>query len=377
MAKTNIIFNNKNYSIDDASLSAATAALKSHFSTVMNGTGAVINLGGTAYNVDSAKLSAATNAFVQHLGTIAGNGYKVVINGVEYSIDAAKVADAIAQLGATWEGTQTIGFPIIWNTKDVMGNTTVVFNEFQFVKVSDFAPSYEELAETILVVSNDITTSVQSVESYGNNVLAAYYEVIIASISEAGEIPEFGITFPETGLYAIDLGSRGLDFDIGLWTSDLYPLNGEVYCYGDYKYTYNNGWSVDINEEVVDRNQASYGVILENIKGKPVTNMVHTFTSCTNLTTAPVIPASVKDMTGTFQRCSKLTEAPVIPASVTNMDRTFSHCTDLIGAIEINANPPIYNACFDQVDMSNITLTGASTRLNEIGATGLNWTPIA
>lgn len=83
MAKTNIVFNNKNYSIDDASLSTASAALASHLSTVMNGSGAVINLCGISYSIDSAKLSAATNAFVSHLGTVAGNGYKVVVGGGE------------------------------------------------------------------------------------------------------------------------------------------------------------------------------------------------------------------------------------------------------------------------------------------------------
>lgn len=100
--KTTISFNNKEYSIDTAALSPATSALKSHLSTVMNGTGAVINLGGTAYNVDSAKLSAITNTFVQHLGTIAGDGHKVVVGGVEYGVDAAKLQEAIVELDATW-----------------------------------------------------------------------------------------------------------------------------------------------------------------------------------------------------------------------------------------------------------------------------------
>lgn len=45
MAKTNIVFNNKDYYIDNSSLSDATAALQSHLSTVMNGAGATINLG--------------------------------------------------------------------------------------------------------------------------------------------------------------------------------------------------------------------------------------------------------------------------------------------------------------------------------------------
>lgn len=82
MAKTNIVFNNTSYSIEEASLSAATADLRAHLSNAMNGSGAVIDFGGTSYNVDSAKLTAATNEFVSHLGTIAGSGHKVMVNGV-------------------------------------------------------------------------------------------------------------------------------------------------------------------------------------------------------------------------------------------------------------------------------------------------------
>lgn len=98
MAKINIPFNDKNYSVDESSLSAASAALKSHLSNVMNGSGATINLGGVSYNVDSAKLSTATNALITHLGTIAGNGKKVVVSGVEYNIGSDKVAGAVSEL---------------------------------------------------------------------------------------------------------------------------------------------------------------------------------------------------------------------------------------------------------------------------------------
>jgi hypothetical protein len=98
MAKTNIKFNNTTYQVDESTLASATAQLQSHLSTVMNGSGAAISLGGLSYNIDSAKLSNATNAFVSYLGTVAGNGYKIMVNGTEYSIDASKMSDAIAEL---------------------------------------------------------------------------------------------------------------------------------------------------------------------------------------------------------------------------------------------------------------------------------------
>lgn len=98
MAKINIIFNDKNYSIDESSFASASAALQNHLSTTMSGSGATINLGGISYNVDFVKLSNATNDFVSHLGTIAGSGHKVIIGGIEYPIDASKVKISISDL---------------------------------------------------------------------------------------------------------------------------------------------------------------------------------------------------------------------------------------------------------------------------------------
>lgn len=98
MAKININFHDNNYSIDEASLSTAVAELKSHLSTTMSGTGAIINFGGASYNIDSTKLSTVKNDFISHLTTISGIGHKVVIGGVEYYVDADKVKDALAEL---------------------------------------------------------------------------------------------------------------------------------------------------------------------------------------------------------------------------------------------------------------------------------------
>jgi hypothetical protein len=107
MAKTNINFNNKTYQIDESSLSTATSALRTHLSTVMNGTGATINFGGTAYNIDSSKLSTATAEFVSRLGTVAGSGYNVVVDGVKYGIDSAKVQNAVSGMHTVFNELQS------------------------------------------------------------------------------------------------------------------------------------------------------------------------------------------------------------------------------------------------------------------------------
>lgn len=98
MAKIDILFDNKNYNIDEASLSSASAKLKSHLSTVMSGSGSTIDFGGVTYNIDSAKLLSATNSLISHLGTISGSGYNVILNGVNYSVDPNKLSGAVAYL---------------------------------------------------------------------------------------------------------------------------------------------------------------------------------------------------------------------------------------------------------------------------------------
>lgn len=98
MAKINIPFYGKDYSIDESTLASVSTNLQLHLSTNMNGNGAVINLGGTAYSIDSAKLLAATDGFTSHLGTISGSGSEVVVDGVGYSIDSAKMSDAADSL---------------------------------------------------------------------------------------------------------------------------------------------------------------------------------------------------------------------------------------------------------------------------------------
>ena len=166
------------------------------------------------------------------------------------------------------------------------------------------------------------------------------------------------------------------------------PTDGDMYLYGDYAYRYDpslNGWAVGLatadtgvseyipDYPLVDKNQSTYGDILVSINNKPITRMKAVFYNCTNLTTAPAIPSGVTNIEQLFNGCTSLTTAPVIPNSVTNMYGAFHGCTNLTGIVEINANPSNYGYCFDGVNMTNITLTGSSTMLNEIGATGNNY----
>ena len=158
---------------------------------------------------------------------------------------------------------------------------------------------------------------------------------------------------PDGGIYT---QSNGLCLTSGQKFPES-PSKGDTYEYGDYVYTYNKGgdYGSDWSVKVKDTSKTSYGEILSEIVGKPVTNMFETFFDCTALTTAPVIPSSVvnlyrtfenctslvvpptlqngiKYMTFTFKDCVSLTTSPTIPSSVTSMYCTFVGCTSLTNA---------------------------------------------
>lgn len=112
-------------------------------------------------------------------------------------------------------------------------------------------------------------------------------------------------------------------------------IENSCYAYGDYKYyayatiDSDPGWHVEINTDVTDTNQTSYGPMFESINGRPVNILTNTFTNCTSLTVAPTLPSGVQDMTGAFQRCTSLTTAPELPSGVKTLERTFVGCTSL------------------------------------------------
>lgn len=109
MSKIKIPFHGTDYSIKESKVASAIEGLKTHLSSVMNGSGAKINFGGASYDIDSTKLTDAVNDFISHLETIAGNGMKVVINGVYHSIDIDKLTDTIADMHKALSGLSSSG----------------------------------------------------------------------------------------------------------------------------------------------------------------------------------------------------------------------------------------------------------------------------
>ena len=160
------------------------------------------------------------------------------------------------------------------------------------------------------------------------------------------------------------------------------PERGDVYIYGQYAYVFQKefnegswlnmdyGWSVLCTNSSIEKPDS----VLESINNKPITHLQSTFENNSKLIEMPKIPKTVISLKRAFCSCSKLTTASEIPKNVINMYATFVNCTSLTGKIEINANPTSYDNCFHSVDFNtqNIMLTGNSTKLDALKATGIN-----
>lgn len=232
MAKTNIVFNNKNYSIDESSIASATAALRTHLSTVMNGSGTTINLGGTAYNIDATKLATATNDFTSHLATIAGSGHKVMVNGIEYSIDSTKVQGAISELEAVFSGDigeerlEGDGAEFYTLAPTALSfRSTAPLNELQEIQINGVTvdPANYTLEEGSTIVTFPIDyLKTLSVGNYEVDVVSESKSVSGGFTVSAPELNEHGFYYDTPYLGTIDAFSNSL---FALVFGDAYKVN--------------------------------------------------------------------------------------------------------------------------------------------------------
>ena len=92
---------------------------------------------------------------------------------------------------------------------------------------------------------------------------------------------------------------------------------------------FGDGWNVQLNLNVTDKNRTSYGPILESINGSSVVSMDFLFQDCKSLAEAPVIPNGIKTMSYAFSGCSSLVTAPVIPNGISDITYAFVYCTNM------------------------------------------------
>ncbi len=163
-------------------------------------------------------------------------------------------------------------------------------------------------------------------------------------------------TIPEGATY---IGADGVVYNFGDELPKT-PKDGDVFEYGDYRYTFGMSLAYDKpewNPKVIDKTKSEYGPLLESINDRPLLQLDHTFEGCSNLTNLPkipktvvamymtygnctslvdasniVIPKGVKDIGGLFLNCTNLEVAPKIPNTILYMDLTFCECKALTQA---------------------------------------------
>ena len=157
MAKINISFKDKDYLVDESSLSSSYASLQSHFSTAMSGSGAVVDFNGVSYNIDSAKLATANNNFVTHLAKLSGTGSKVVVNGVEYSVDSAKTQGAVTEIAAVLGGVNTGDSDDDGGDGGITVQPKASLNDYSWTEIQAISNSDIALADYNINIGDTIT----------------------------------------------------------------------------------------------------------------------------------------------------------------------------------------------------------------------------
>lgn len=148
-----------------------------------------------------------------------------------YSFLYQKVYDEI--IGEPTEPEPELGFPISWNSMEVMGNATFPISEEGVVKVSDYIPSVDEMANTIITVTdaNDIR-----IFKYDETFDSGIFYIIGYTWAAGNKNGSMAICiFPtpfeadgmtaEAGLYATNFGSIGVNADCVL---DKLKIGGET-----------------------------------------------------------------------------------------------------------------------------------------------------
>lgn len=404
MAKIDILFDNKNYNIDEASLSSASAKLKSHLSTVMSGSGSTIDFGGIAYNIDSAKLTTAMNTFITHLGTISGSGYNVILNGVNYSVDPNKLSGAIAELHEVLGGLNSGGgsnsCPIHFGERytltrnNAYGNTVKiisVFYEDGSCIIETYIDNVLEIYygnlhltyngnemlyddEVIMAINSDGTEvtmvldggvlKLESVNEYGFYYDTKYsiYNQTADSVLPQGEI---GFYFKENqtaDMYVNDTLAQTLPVTYSDKVITIPALGASVNVLADGKELSVSGYKTfKIGSSVVEFGDYKYiftDVLSEFIGGNCWFVGVNDKSKSSYEAIANMPDGYPLALLGTFAECVNMTTAPVIPSSIVFMEDTFYNCVSLTGNVVVNANPIAYDKCFYDTEKP-IVITGS------------------
>lgn len=166
-----------------------------------------IKLNNKEYTIPDSVFAAAKADFVAHLGTIAGNGLKVVVGGVEYGVDAAKVAGAVAGLEGTFGELEPVvlalapglyqpGAIALWQAGDVEAASAMLVTSWGDLE-----------ANGIIAISEGEDIELPEMNEYG-----FYFGVPYSAI--AGDVT-IRFTFNEDGSAIFDTPDGPMEIPVG------------------------------------------------------------------------------------------------------------------------------------------------------------------
>ena len=159
-------------------------------------------------------------------------------------------------------------------------------------------------------VLNSGSEAIKQGENVGNSISLAGKDAADKVGSILDRLGGGSVSLDNSGVVPVggEYNSGGTTYEPG----DTMPTlqNGDIYDYGDYKYTYSSGynyWTMSVK----DKTKSKYGKILHKINGKDIGSI--SFNGCGNMTNSPELPPTIKTLNVAFSGCEKLEEMPEIP----------------------------------------------------------------
>lgn len=286
-------------------------------------------------------------------------------------------------------------FPISWNTSKVTGNATVEVTGLPLVKVSDKLPSFEQLQQSFMTMSENGITKMSLVSDIAEDSSDAYGgtylfdgsgDVVVGLVflfvfTNPGEV--YGAYIPEAGIYVMNEGTD-TDYTLDILKSGLYSSgtlmktwqellneniihidNGSVYT--NATLSDGNSSSSELSDVLIlpdDGTITKLGTFnLDTFEG----NMA--FSSCTELTYI-YLPANIKEIGALdFVGCTSL-KAIVSLANIETIGyRAFGDCSSFTGgAGELHLNSIISISQYAFQNCSSLVEVHLGCNLTKIDA---------
>ncbi len=184
--------------------------------------------------------------------------------------------------------------------------------------------------------------------------------VVSAFMEKKGKVNNDDVVYGVVDVFeqTIPEGCRYYSTSEKVWieAGETFPAKtsyNDNYITDEYTYILNyiptkqTNWSYEWSVVVNSKTKTTYGEILSEVRGIPVSCMDSTFSGCEELEKAPIIPNGVTHMEKTFSGCSSLKKMPNIPSGVTSMNGTFENCTSMQEISEIPNGVTSMNGTFE------------------------------